>query len=158
MKRLIAVVLLVAFSGSVFAEGVIDVVPVERFFMSFNQYGGYGAAYTDWTAYCDGRRISEADFYDLTGDWYSEESARSRDAWGWSLFLGGAAVTTGGLVMAGFGESEVDHPTLFWSGVAVSWTGIASMCCSLFFTGKIRNYEYAARLAEEYNATYGGTK
>lgn len=76
MKRLAAVGLLVLVGAAIHAEDTIDIVTREVYTASYGNGAMFGTSWGTWAPYLNGERISEEDFYRITGD---EASARAVD-------------------------------------------------------------------------------
>lgn len=145
MKRFFVLLTLLV-ASSAFSQSIIDVVPNEEYVGGF-YYGAIGVSkVVSWTAYLDGIRLTEGDFYIKTNDSIAFEDYRVRRRNMW-IYLGAGSIA-GIAGLAAFSSTNTDTKNIgFYSMIA----GGGLLAVSLSFYYPARPLPYAQRLAEAYN-------
>lgn len=147
MKRGLLLVAFVLFAFSVFGQGKIDIVAQEEYVASTSGNSVYGSKIVSWSAYMDGLRMSEMDFYKTVGDSKAVADLEQRKTTMWTV-LGGS------VALAVLGAFAITSPNETVGIVGITALGLSSagfgVTVSLSYPA--RPLPYVQRLADKYNS------
>lgn len=108
-----------------------------------------------WTAYLDGEKLREEDFFRITGDLKTSELAHSRRIWAISIFWPSLVLAFGGEIvwLSTMDELGGNNPIVIAGGVAML-SGLAGLLVTIPLASNTRELPYAVHLAERYNANH----
>jgi hypothetical protein len=151
MKKIVAFLLILIFITPVWAEDTIDIVTTQVYTGTIYSNTMIGSGWTNWTPYLNGELLSEATFYEITGDVAAAQKTKAKRMWFFS-FLGIGLTSLAVAPIYGNFPPPGD-PDVIGAGVLLL-SGVIFTFGSLGFVGRTRPLPYALRLAEDFNATH----